>query len=121
MTLDELKANANAKWTGFKVRAKRKVREVYQWTLDNREETAVIISVGTVLIGGAFKTAKSINRRVCLDKEQRFKELHVYDRSLGIYHELKHKLRPAEIQQIDIRRSQGESLAHILKDMKLIK
>lgn len=120
-TFDEMKAEANARWTGFKIKAKCKVREAYNWVVDNKEEASVIFTAGTVLVGGVFKTAKMINRQVCLNKEQKLKDLYVYDRSLGVYHKLKHKLRPSEIQQIDFRRNNGESMVSILTDMRLIK
>ena len=120
-SFEDMKAEMSAKWTGFTVKVKTKVRETYVWVSNNKEEAAVLIGIGSSLIGGAFKAAKMVNKKAVLKKEQDLKDLYVYDRSLGVYHELKHKLRPSEIQQIDRRKREGETLVQILTDMRLIK
>ena len=118
---EELKSELNAKWTGFTIKAKVKTREVYQWCITHKEETAFIATTGIAAIGAVGKMAKRIDRKVDLKREQNLKDLYVYDRSLGIYHRLNRKLRPSEAIEIDRRRSQGESMIHILSSMRLLK
>lgn len=117
----EIKAEANAKWTGFTIRAKTKAREIYEWYRSNPEEAAALASIGIVSLTAVGRTAKYVDRKIALKKEQDLKDLYVYDRSLGIYHELRRKLKPSEVRQIDARRANGESMTQILSSMRLLK
>ena len=121
-TFEELKSELNAKWTGFTIRAKVKTREAYEWTVENKE-IVIGIMVPTALAVAKTVTGitKSIDRKMDLKKEQDLKDLYIYDRSLGCYHELNHKLSSNEALEIDRRRSNGESMIHILNTMKLLK
>ena len=121
MTFNELKANAKQKWYTTKAKIKTKVHDGYVWCCEHREETALIVTGGVAVLGAIGKTVRSIDRKIDLHKEQNLKDLYVYDRSLGIYHELRRKLRPSEALEIDRRRSEGESMAHILASMRLLK
>ena len=120
-TFEELKSELNAKWTGFTIKTKVKAREVYYWCRDHKEEAAFIATTGVAVIGAVGKAAKRIDRKIDLKREQDLKDLYVYDRSLGIYHELRRKLRPSEVLEIDRRRAAGESMTYILSSMRLLK
>ena len=121
-TFEELKSELNAKWTGFTVKAKVKTRETIEWIKENKEIVGtIIVPAGIVLIKTATSIGKSIDRKIDLKKEQDLKDLYIYDRSLGYYHELNRKLRPSEALEIDRRRSNGETMAQILASMKLLK
>lgn len=120
-TWKELKSEANAKWTGFTIKAKVKARQTLEWCRENRDEAALIVTAGIWVLGAVGKAARRIDHKIDLRKEQDLKDLYVYDRSLGIYHELRRKLRPSEALEIDRRRTNGESMAHILASMRLLK
>ena len=120
-TFEELKSELNAKWTGFTIKTKVKAREVYYWCRDHKEEAAFIATTGVAVIGAVGKAAKRIDRKIDLKRERDLKDLYVYDRSLGIYHELRRKLRPSEVLEIDRRRAAGESMTYILSSMRLLK
>lgn len=121
-TFEEMKSELNAKWTGFTVKAKVKVCKIFEWTKENKEIVGtIVVPTGIVLIKTVTGMVKSVDRKIDLRKEQDLKDLYVYDRSLGYYHELKHKLSPSEALEIDKRRSDGESMAQILASMKLLK
>lgn len=118
---EELKADVKQKWYTTKEKVKTKIHDGYVWCVEHKDETALIVTGGITLLGAIGKAARRFDRKVTLQKEQDFKDLYVYDRSLGIYHELRRKLRPSEALEIDRRRSEGESMAHILASMRLLK
>ena len=117
ITFNEIKAKAHE----AKEKAKEKIHDAYVWCITHRDETALIVTGGIAVLGAIGKTARRIDHKITLQKEQDLKDLYVYDRSLGIYHELRRKLRPSEALEIDRRRSDGESMAHILASMRLLK
>ena len=120
-SLEELKADVKQKWFVAKEKVKTKIHDTYVWCSNHQDETALIITGGIAVLGAVGKAAHRIDRKIDLQKEQDLKDLYVYDRSLGIYHELRRKLRPSEALEIDRRRSEGESMAHILASMRLLK
>ncbi len=120
-TFEEVKSTVNRKWTEFTVKTKAKIHETYIWCCEHREETAFIATTGIAAIGAINKMARRIDHKMDLHKEQQLKDLYVYDRSLGIYHELRRKLKPSEALEIDRRRANGESMARILSNMRLLK
>lgn len=121
-TFNEFKSEVNAKWTGFVVKAKVKTHDALEWMNANREVVGtVLVPAGIVAVKTVTGLVKSVDRKIDLKKEQDLKDLYIYDRSLGYYHELKHKLSSREALEIDRRRNNGESMAHILASMKLLK
>lgn len=117
----EIKTKAKEKIQNFTAKAKAKIHDGYVWCCEHQDETALIVAGSVTLLGAVGRTAKRIDRNRKLQQEQDLKDLYVYDRSLGIYHELRRKLRPSEALEIDRRRSDGESMAHILASMRLLK
>ena len=105
-------------------KAKRKawIREKYHKTKtfvgDNKEILIAAIPVAGALAG---KMIKSISKHSSLKKEEHLKNEYCYDRSLGHYWELKRKLSNSEWIKIDKRKRNGEPLADILDDMKVLK
>ncbi len=120
-TFEDMKANVRAKWMAFKVKAKAKVDGAVQWVREHPDEATILASTGVAALGAVLKTAKFVDHKLDAKREQDLHDLDIYDRSLGLYHHLKHKLRPWEIQEIDQRRQSGESLTSILNDMNLVK
>lgn len=94
-----------------------KTRIVY-WLDDNKEWLIPLIPV---TIGGAVTTVKVVGKHSKLRKEKNLKELYCYDRSLGHYWELRRRLSNAEWLEIEARRKNGERLADILAELKVLK
>lgn len=121
-TFEEVKSEMNAKWTGFTIKARVKVREAFEWTKENKEIViGVLVPTTIAVVKTVTGITKSIDRKIDLKKEQDLKDLYIYDRSLGCYHELNHRLSSNEALEIDRRRSDGESMVHILDSMRLLK
>ena len=118
---EEIRTKAKAKIKEVTTKAKEKIHDAYVWCSEHQDETALIVTGGIAAIGAIGKMATRIDRNHRLQQEQDLKDLYVYDRSLGIYHELRRKLRPSEALEIDRRRSDGESMVHILSSMRLLK
>lgn len=97
---------------------KRKVQKTARWIDNNRE---FVIVVAPIVIGGSVKIVQIAMRRHNLNLETKHRELFVYDRSLGHYWQLRRKLSNNEWVTIESRRKAGESLAHILSSLKLLK
>ena len=121
-SFEDIKSEMNARWTGFTFKAMHKTRQAIAGMKENKEiTTGILIPTGIVVIKTISGIAKSVDRKIDLKKEQDLKDLYIYDRSLGYYHELNRKLKPSEALEIDQRRSNGESMAQILASMKLLK
>ena len=56
-----------------------------------------------------------------MKKEKDLKDLYCYDRSLGHYWTLRRRLTNAEWVEIDKRKNNGERLADILSELKVLK
>lgn len=109
--IDEVKFNFNV-WS---VEAEWKLRRFWN---EHKDE---ILVLGPVALGAGGKIVNSISRQVKINKEIKLKERFMYNRSLGCYHELRRQPTKREYLEIDRRKKSGESLAHILKDMRLLK
>lgn len=87
--------------------------------------TQVVLVLGPIVIGGVFSlvkmTTRGITKQIQLHKEDELKTLYCYDRSLGHYWKLRRKLKNSEWVQIDKRKANGERLADILEDLKVLK
>lgn len=92
------------------------------WWSQNKEWAIVVIpgvSVGATwllkkVVGGAITNHN-------LNKEKALKELYIYDMSLKAYWKLRRALSTSEMLEIEARRSAGEKLGNILRDMRLLK
>lgn len=118
---DELeKAKKRAKVRELKEKAKQKVEDGLIWVNNNKEALAVatpIIMVAGKLLG---KSVKAANKKVDMKQQKDLKELYCYDRSLGHYWKLRRKLTNTEWVEIERRRKNGEKLADILSDMRVL-
>ena len=104
-----------------KVKAKRVANEVYWWIKENPQTDLMALTSMVGITKGVTKVTSKVISAHQTNKEIRFKERTIYDRSLGRYVELKHKLSPAEALTIEERRANGEKLHVILNDMGLLK
>ena len=119
-SLEDIKADAQAKWIGFQYRVETKVRAAAQWAADNKEVALGVLAVAGVAIRETAKVVRGINNSQNLKKEQELQDLYVYDHSLGMYHKLRRPLKPSEKIEIDRRRANGETKIQILASMGLL-
>lgn len=85
---------------------------------ENRDYIVVIVPAA---IGAGEMAFKAIERGQRRKEEKDLKERYIYDRSLGAYYEMHRQPKQSEYAEIGRRKSNGESLGSILKDMRLIK
>lgn len=121
--------NKSLEKTRRKEERRRKFRngatKAINWTRDNMDLVVIFLPIAVGAVGFATKTGvgavKDANRARLLKKEENLKNLYCYDRSLGHYWALRRKLTNAEWVEIDKRKAQGERLADILNEMKVLK
>lgn len=109
-----------AKWRERKERLKQKVSDGMYWISTHREETLAIAAATTAVAGLGTKVVKGHNKKKALQEEKDLKELYVYDRRLGHYWKVRRKLSNEEWVVIDRRQRDGERLADILTDLRLL-
>lgn len=108
---EQKKAQRRAKVTEQK-------EKVVNWAYRNQ---GWLIPLIPAVIGGVFGTIKIVGKHANLHKEKDVKELFCYDRSLGHYWALRRALTNAEWLEIDKRKANGERLADILAELKVLK
>lgn len=122
-----MEAKNNVKRVNFKrevkkARIKRKFKDGFNktkdWFYNNRE---FVFVMGPAVAGFAATGVKVVGKRVKLRKEKQLKDLYCYDRSLGHYWRLKRELSNREWVEIDKRKANGERLADILDELKVLK
>lgn len=85
------------------------------------KENQTLIYSGVGVLGAASGVVKKLLKNHAVNKEIKFKETTIYDRSLGRYVRLKKKLTAEQALKIEQRKNNGEKLHLILKDMNLLK
>jgi len=95
-----------------------KADDFQNWFSSNKE---VILIIGPTVIGATTALIKVVGKNVNLRKEKDVKELYCYDRSLGHYWALRRELTNREWVEIDKRKKNGERLADILSELKVLK
>lgn len=111
-------AGKKAKFREFKENLKQKANNVRWWIYNNKE---MIMVLGPGAIAGVATIVKTIGRHVNLRKEENLKDMYCYDRSLGHYWQLRRELTNKEWLEIDTRKKNGERLADILEELKVLK
>ena len=112
-----------------KKKLRRMAHTVGDWLYNNKELvsllTPVIFGAVTttvkVIFGAVTTTVTVVGRHKNLQKEEQIKNRYCYDRSLGHYWALKRGLSNREWIEIDKRKQNGERLADILSEMKVLK
>ena len=97
---------------------KRRVKPIGDWFKNN---IGYVVLFGPAIIGVLTTSIKVIGKNVNLKKQKNIKKLYCYDRSLGHYWALRRELTNAEWVTIDKRKKQGERLADILDELKVLK
>lgn len=118
MKLD--KETVKSKFDELRWKAACKGRKVIQWCSDNKEVLIVLVPVGAGLVKSGMNMHSKHVAKSNLKREKELQELYVYDRSLGMYHRLNKPLSSNQAIEIERRRGDGERMALILRDMKLI-
>ena len=107
-----------------KEKRQKRVAAMINWFNDNRELAMIIIPAGLTLAGfmvkGGISITKGLIRTHNLNKESQLKDLYCYDRSLGHYWKLRRELTNNEWVEIDQRKKNGERLADILSELKVL-
>lgn len=106
------------KWKEFKENFSSKVRNVKWWIIRNKE---TIIYLTPIIAGATVTIVKVIGRYANNRKAESIKNLYCYDRSLGHYWALRRELSNKEWLEIDSRKKNGERLADILSELKVLK
>ena len=88
---------------------------------DNKDILIFVVPAGVTVIGGGTKVLSKAIANHTAEREIRFKERTIYDRSQGRYVTLKRPLKTQEALEIERRRRNGEGLNSILYDMNLLK
>lgn len=102
----------------FKEKIHSKIQSGKEWFEQNKE---VVITLTPVVIGGMATITKVVGKHINLNKEESVKNLYCYDRSLGHYWRLRRELTNNEWLEIDRRKKNGERLADILEELKVLK
>lgn len=95
-----------------------KLNDFRDWYRQNRE---TILFLGPIVITGTTTLIRVVGKNVNLRKEKDLKTLYCYDRSLGHYWALRRQLTNREWIEIDRRKKNGERLADILSELKVLK
>ena len=102
----------------FKEKIYVKIQNGKDWIIRNKE---TILILTPIAIKGLTTITKVVGKRSNLKKEEELKDLYCYDRSLGHYWRLRRELSNKEWLEIDQRKKNGERLADILDEMKVLK
>ena len=105
------------KWEARKRKIKEALSDAWYETrsfmLNNRE---VVMCAIPVVLFGARRLAKIGDDL----REDHHREKEIYDHSLGMYHELRRKMKPHEKIEFSERRKAGEPVVSILNSMRLL-
>lgn len=103
---------------------KSKLDNATEWFNNNRDFAIIVIpaviTVSTILLKGGISLIKSAYRIKQANKIQQQKARTMYDYSLHRYWTLRRDLTNMEMMEIARRRKDGEKLAEILRDLKVI-
>lgn len=102
----------------FKEKVNAKFQKGKEWIVRNKE---TVVTLTPVVIGGITTVVKVVGKRINLRRQENLKDLYCYDRSLGHYWALRRELTNQEWLEVDRRKKDGERLADILSDMKVLK
>lgn len=102
----------------FKWKSKIRFKNTKEWVIRNKE---MVITFTPIVIGGVTTIVKVVGKNVNLRKEESVKNLYCYDRSLGHYWALRRELSNREWIEIDKRKRNGERLADILAELRVLK
>lgn len=97
----------------LKRKAETKVQYGWEWLKENKEMVIILVPIAAAAV-------KAVGKSRNLHKEEELKERYIYDRSLGHYWKLRRELTNKEYLEIDSRRKNGERMADILNEMRVL-
>lgn len=97
---------------------KDRINSAMNWCKENKDVLVVIVPAA---VTGVACLCKVGGKLADVHKEHNHQNLTCYDRSLGHYWQLKRELGNDEWIAIEQRRKNGERLADILSEMKVLK
>ncbi len=97
---------------------KAKLARGWNWIKENKEVLIVVVPAAAAGITGACKLG---GKALDMVREHQHQDLKCYDRSLGHYWKLNRELSNDEWVAIEQRRKNGERLADILSEMRVLK
>ena len=110
--------NPETKAEKFKRQVKETLRDVKEFVIRNKE---TIVLAAPVVAGVVTVVVKTVGKSINLRKEERVKNLYCYDRSIGHYWALRRELSNHEWIEIDKRKMNGERMADILSELKVLR
>lgn len=102
----------------FKRKVRNGLNKTGAWIYRNKE---MVIFFTPIVVGGMGNLVRVVSKNINLSKEKAVKDLYCYDRSLGHYWALRRELSNSEWVEIDKRKANGERLADILSELKVLK
>ena len=102
----------------FKEKLDAKIQDGKDWFIRNKE---CIVTLTPIVAGSLVAVVKVVGKRANLRKQESIKNLYCYDRSLGHYWRLRRELSNREWVEVDRRKRNGERLADILSEMRVLK
>lgn len=102
----------------FKEKLNYRIQNAKSWIVRNKD---LVIYFTPIIITGVTTVVKVVGRYINHNKEESIKNLYCYDRSLGHYWRLRRELSNREWLEIDSRKKNGERLADILSELKVLK
>lgn len=102
----------------FKRKVRNGLNKTGEWIYRNKE---MVIFFTPIVVGGMGTLVRVVSKNINLSKEKAVKDLYCYDRSLGHYWALRRELSNSEWGEIDKRKANGERLADILSELKVLK
>lgn len=117
-SIDVSKLKRKTKESEFKEKFNSKIRNLKWWIIRNKE---TIIYLTPIIVGATVTIVKVVGKYSNNRKAEDIKNLYCYDRSLGHYWALRRELTNKEWLEIDSRKKNGERLADILSELKVLK
>lgn len=97
---------------------KTKLKRALNWCKENKDILIIVVPAAAAGVTGACKLGGKL---IDTHREHSHQNLTCYDRSLGHYWQLKRELGNDEWIAIEQRRKNGERLADILQELKVLK
>ncbi len=118
--LDLNNMKVESRFHEFTRKAKQKAVDAWNWSKNNPELTAGLLTGAAGLAGGLYKLGKGLLRTGNIRMERYNKERYIYDHSLGMYLHTKRKLNNRDYMFINQERQKGRRLSDILQKMNIL-
>lgn len=103
-----------------KEKTQEKVQKAADWARENKEVVIAAAPIGLALFRELLKRFRIFERSLQQRREQRDKDLRIFDRSTGRWLHLKRKMDIYDQIEFDERKRSGQTTTQILKEMGLL-